>query len=197
MAKKVDKKSLPSAVRMRKLLDELGLTQVSVADRARELGSTINRNDVNKVANGLNQARSDKIRAGIALGTGIDRMDINAYLDGKLSLDDLQRRRMSRVRSAEPDGEMCFGQLDGWAEAERDALEMAQSTGSTLTSVDFTGARLMKTFGVPAKLTSRFVTTIAWLWSQTATEDMRRTAESLLKKPPDPPSGLHKAAGRG
>lgn len=181
-------KELPeSAVRVQALIERLGLTQEGVALAAVAAGRHLTRNDVNKVCTGLNKATTEKIRGGLAAGMKLPRLALNDYLDGKISLDDLLRRQLRLVEpsSQEDDGRMKFGQLRGWDIAEREALETAVATDSGLTQVDFVGAREWPVFGVPVEVTPRFVTVVAWLWKQVATEEMRKQAAAHL-----PPSSI-------
>lgn len=182
-------------MRVKRLIKELKTTQDEVAERAAKLGSKLTRNDVNKVCTGLNKASTEKIRGGLSLGFGVSRTDMSDYLDGRLDVRDLMRRRIRPTSLVEAISgkptELTFGSLDGWDEAEREAIEMAAVGESELRRVDFIGARNWAAFGVPPKVTPRFVTTVAWLWKQCATEEQRREATALA--PPERPSGPYKA----
>lgn len=185
------KKPPESAARVQALLDRLGMTQESVALAAVAAGRSLTRNDVNKVCTGLNQATTEKIRGGLAAGMKLHRLALNDYLDGRISLDDLLRRQTVRLVDPELATEaLRFGELRGWDVSEKEAAEIAASTDSGLTPIDFSGARNWPAFGVPVDVTPRFVTIVAWLWKQVATEEMRREAQRLLRPtiPPHSPS---------
>jgi hypothetical protein len=189
---KTTKKLQESAVRVQSLIDRLGMTQEAVALAAVQAGRKLTRNDVNKVCTGLNKATTEKIRGGLAAGMKLHRLALNDYLDGKISLDDLLRRQVVRLVESptqDKDG-LKFGDLRGWEIAEKEAAETAATTDSGLTPLEFAGARNWQAFGVPVEVTPRFVTVVAWLWKQVATEEMRReTAKHLTPSmPPRSPS---------
>lgn len=179
-AKRVDDEAI--GPRMKALLKALDLKQHDVANTAAEHGHKLTRNDVNKACTGLNKLTTAKMRNGIADGVAMSRADFDDYIDGRVPLEDVLRRRVAKRATSSPGDELTFGQIDGWDEAERGALRMAATTKSTLTQVDFAGTRRWKAFGLPRELNAEFVFTVAWLWSQVATSEMRTLAEADLAK---------------
>lgn len=191
---KPTKENLERGRRVQTLIDRLGMTQESVALAAEGAGFNLTRNDVNKVCTGLNGASTNRIRSGLASGMKLHRLAFSDYLDGKISIDDLLRHQVLRLVSPIQENDtLKFGQLRGWDIAEREAAETAITSDSVLTPLDFAGARNWAAFGVPVEVTPRFVTVIAWLWRQVATEEMRKDAARLLPPslPPRSPSSAN------
>ncbi|MFO0651490.1 MAG: helix-turn-helix transcriptional regulator [Polyangiales bacterium] len=76
--------------RVRILRERRGWTQAELADRA---GSdSMRRTYVAKVEIGLNQLTSYELRAALAKGFGLSLEEFDAYLDGRLSVDEVARR---------------------------------------------------------------------------------------------------------
>jgi transcriptional regulator with XRE-family HTH domain len=82
--------------RVRALRDALGLTQEKVAELSRELLRT----EVVKIEKGQNQATSHRIREALSRAFGVRLDDMSAYLDARIDLDELLRRRERPQASA-------------------------------------------------------------------------------------------------
>lgn len=78
------------AARVATLRDTLGLTQEQVAGRSE---GRLKRTEIVKIEGGGNKATSDKVRAGLAVAFGLTRDLVADYLDGRIELPELLRRK--------------------------------------------------------------------------------------------------------
>lgn len=80
--------------RVRELRQSLGLSQSSLAD-----AGGLKRVEVVHVENGDNKASSARMRRGLAIGLGLSREDMDALLDGNMSVAQALRRSKRRART--------------------------------------------------------------------------------------------------
>lgn len=83
--------------RIRALRQMLGMTQQQVADKS---DGRLDRLDVVKLENGQNGGSSARVHEGLAAAFGVSTPDLSAYLDGGLTLGDLEKRREQPFGSA-------------------------------------------------------------------------------------------------
>jgi transcriptional regulator with XRE-family HTH domain len=69
---------------VRALRKQLDLTQEEVAERS---GGMLKRHEISKIESGTNQARSDRVRGGLARAFGLSRDHLASYLEGKIDLE--------------------------------------------------------------------------------------------------------------
>lgn len=74
---------MDTKARIKALREALGLSQQQLADRS---GGRIDRPMASKLESGVSKGRSAQVREGLAAAVGVSVDDLNAYLDGKLSL---------------------------------------------------------------------------------------------------------------
>jgi len=84
----------PVALRIRALRKALGMRQ---ADLAAASGGALDRLYVVRLETGKNQAKTDRVRQGLALAFKLTRDEISDYLDERVSLEELLERRSRRL----------------------------------------------------------------------------------------------------
>lgn len=90
-----------AGARVRELREALGLTQVGLSERAARAGASLAQASVAKVERDPrpNSVRTPHTRDGLAAAFGLSVDDLQAYLEGRLPLDE------ARSRATEPEGE--------------------------------------------------------------------------------------------
>ena len=159
--------------RVRALRKRMGLSQ----EKLSELGD-FPRHEVSKIENGERQMRSFPARQQLARAFSLTIDDLSAYLEGRLSLENVRR-----IQNAEAPAMMkMHGDFPGWMDAELDARQMAGGTQG----YEFMGARLLPVLRPPrAAVDSKFVIAVAWIFRYSATEEeLRRAIEAERREHP-------------
>lgn len=84
-------------LRFRELRERLGLTQQQIGDRA-----GYGRDAINKVEGGKSQVSSARMRDGLADALGLARADLDAFIGGRITVDEAVARSGSREPSPAP-----------------------------------------------------------------------------------------------
>ena len=86
--------------RLRLLREAYGWTQEEVSARSvDDEGQVLRRIEVGHVESGRNQARTKRIRSGLANAFGVDENDLFDYLEGRIGLPEFLRERKVQDRS--------------------------------------------------------------------------------------------------